>query len=274
MPEGTASLLNPVKSVLPFHDLRSNPTENLKKKSIKKKTNKKTHTQEKCLKKQRASLVTIAPFFVRNWSQPTPIQKTCLCHSKTPASIGGAVTLSGVSARDARPPSSLSTYGHLLLESNDTTILPARRRGGRAAPPHPSGQAGQHPPVPGTAPPPGEPGRALHRVLARELLPRGAGHGRHGSPSGAAAYEWGSEEQGLRPAGGFTSSASRRAAGSGGPHRLARSRLPAHLGTRTRSGPPRCPPPTSYSGGAGRPRAGHRPLPMAAPPQPPALRWA
>lgn len=176
--------------------------------------------------------------------------------------------MSRVSARHARPPSSSTTYGHLLLESNDTTILPARCRGGRITSPQRAARTNTAFPRDslrrrGSR---GEPSIASLPGMARELLPVG----RRARPprlrergGGRGAGKGGTAAPSCR---GFTSCASRRAAGPAGPTPpswFALSRLHAHLGARTRSGPPCRPPLASYSGGAGRLRAGHRPLPMA-----------
>lgn len=83
--------------------------------------------------------------------------------------------MSRVSARRARPPSSSTTYGHLLLESNDTTILPARCRGGRITSPQRAARTNTAFPRDslrrrGSR---GEPSIASLPGIARELLPVG-----------------------------------------------------------------------------------------------------
>lgn len=132
--------------------------------------------------------------------------------------------MSRVSARDARPPSSSTTYGHLLLASNDTTTTPAHCQGARTTPPQRA--TGAQPAFPSDSPrrqgSRGEPSTASLPGMGRELLPGGGEHGRHSSPSGAVAEEWGREEQRLLPARRFTSASSSRACGSSS-HRAARA---------------------------------------------------
>lgn len=157
---------------------------------------------------------------------------------------------------------------------------------GEAAPHHPSGQAGHNLPFPWTAPAAGGAGASPPSIaplpgMGRELPPGGEGHGRHRSPSGAVAKEWGREEQRLLPAGRFTSSASPprcggpRSAGSA-PYRPARSWLapaspltsvPAHAQARPTARPP---PHIAAGRGGSAPVTARLPMAAAASPARPA----
>lgn len=140
---------------------------------------------------------------------------------------------------------------------------------GEAAPRHPSGQPGQILPLPGTASaaggagasPPSRPCWGWAESSSRgekgtaDAAPRAGRRRRSGEGRSSGSFLPGIHLLRLpRPP-------RRGARAPPAPHSLARSRLPAHLAARTRSGPPRRPPLASYSGGAGRLGAGHRPPP-------------